>query len=174
MSVSIRTWHLTSNAIRSIKSKKLFDNSNKLMTELMCDTNIWYKMAEGMETLPDQNEFCLVSNYIIIQEICCNPSLVKNFEFFKKLHIKHLEYNKSNLRAHTPFSYIRTLSSPKVNVTLDPVSIIYMELSTKIMQTTDPSLIDIEPLREQKNNHDNLMQEHVKEIMEDAKKSCLD
>lgn len=77
---------------------------------VICDTNIWYKIAEGAIKVPiETNSKCLVSTLESVEELCTSPLLLRDYHRYRQAVIAFY-HNYGGIITLSPVEYLKVIS----------------------------------------------------------------
>lgn len=79
--------------------------------KIICDTNVWYKIAEGTLSKDKLNELYLVATFNNIKEIAKTPNLIDKYEFVAEVARSIFRFKKEVIY-FSPFIHIAKLKDP--------------------------------------------------------------
>jgi hypothetical protein len=91
----------------------------KSITKVVCDTNIWYKIGNGLVPIPGE-EFVLVGTFLTTLEFSKTKNLIKNIEFVRRGIQAIMKYAKYSMNHVPPLIHVKKLLDPKYCFLISP------------------------------------------------------
>ena len=101
------------------------------MSKIICDTNIWYHIAQNQISLNNLNDFDLIATYINIYELTTSPNILSNIELVRKATIAAFDNHKF-LFSDNSWVFLLKLDNPNFNTELSGKNEQIFELSKQI------------------------------------------
>jgi hypothetical protein len=87
-----------------------FDKTRRM--KIICDTNVWYKIAEGVFSKEKLQELHLVATFNNIKEVAKTPNLIDKYEFVAEV-VRSIFRYKKEVIFFSPFVHIAKLKDPR-------------------------------------------------------------
>ncbi|MCH6198806.1 hypothetical protein MMU07_04410 [Aquiflexum sp. LQ15W] len=84
------------------------------MKRIICDTMIWYNLAENKIPMPDPNKYTLVCTYLTLMELAFSPN-----NFFKLTEVQNAIKSIIKLKPHFEISYPKQYALDLISGNLD-------------------------------------------------------